>query len=41
MPFTEDEPPTTLPRGVTRRRPPRCGSGSETKPQSYRLMFMG
>jgi hypothetical protein len=30
-----------LPRGVASRRPPRCGSGSVAKPQSYFGMFIG
>ena len=28
MPLMDEEPPITFPRGVARRRPPRCGSGS-------------
>ena len=41
MPLIDDDPPSTFPRGVASTRPPRCGSGSLAKPQSYRLMLSG
>ena len=37
----EEEPPSTLPRGVCSRRPPRPGSGSVWNRQSYFSMFIG
>jgi len=41
MPLMEDDPPSNLPLGQDRRRPPRWGSGSDSKPQLYLFMFMG
>ena len=41
MPLIEDEPPSPLPRGQCMRRWSRNGSGSDSKNQLKRGMFMG
>ncbi len=41
MPLIEDEPPSTRPRGQSRRRPSSPGSGAVSNPQLKRGMFIG
>ena len=41
MPLMEEEPPSTFPLGQCRRLPPSPGSGSLSKNQLKRGLFMG